>query len=45
MRGVRGVRLETVRVGQRRYVTRESLEAFVAELNKTDGERLADEGC
>jgi hypothetical protein len=44
-RGVRGVKLETVRVGNRRFVTQEAIDRFLAELNKSDSERLAEEGA
>lgn len=44
-KGVRGVKLETTRVGSRVYVTQEAIERFLAELNTSDDERLAHEGC
>jgi hypothetical protein len=45
MRGVRGVKLDTVVVGHRRFVTKEAIDQFLAELNETDNDRLAKEGC
>jgi len=36
LRGIRGVKLETVLVGGRRYVSRESLRRFCEELNAAD---------
>lgn len=45
LKGVRGVKLETVVIGQRRFVTREAINRFIRRLNTTDAERLASEGC
>jgi hypothetical protein len=44
-KGVNGVRLQTKRVGNRRFTTQGAIDQFLAELNKTDAERLAEEGC
>jgi len=44
-KGVNGVKLRTWRVGNRVYTTEAALDDFLAELNKTDAERLAEEGC
>lgn len=40
--GVNGTKLETVRVGGRVFVTQEAIERFLAELNKSDADRLAE---
>ena len=45
MKGVNGVKLKSVRVGHRRYVTQEGIDEFIKELSKTDSERLAEEGA
>ncbi len=44
-KGVRGVKLETTRVGSRVFVTQEAIQRFLNELNTTDDQRLAQEGC
>jgi hypothetical protein len=44
--GVRGgIRLRTIRSGGRVFTTQEWVEEFLAQLNTTDDERLADDGC
>jgi hypothetical protein len=45
VKGVNGVKLETKRVGNRRFTTQAAIDEFIEELNKTDAERLAAEGC
>ena len=42
--GVNGVKLETIVVERRRFVTQEAIEQFLAELNASDAERLEAEG-
>lgn len=44
-KGVRGVKLETKRFGNRNFVTQAAIDRFLAELNTTDAERLESEGC
>jgi len=45
LKGVNGVKLKTVMIGHRRYVTQEAIDEFIKQLNTTDAERLASEGC
>jgi len=45
LKGVRGVKLETKRFGNRVFVTQEAIDRFLTELNTTDAERLQNEGC
>lgn len=44
-RGVRGVKLWSYRVGGRIYTTSEAVQEFLNELNRSDDERLARDGC
>ena len=44
IRGVRGVKLETIQAGKRRFTTKEAIDQFLAELNTSDAERLEGEG-
>lgn len=44
-KGVNGIFLETIKVGRRRFTTQEAIDQFLAELNKTDAERLEEEGA
>ena len=44
LKGVNGVKLETIQVGKRRFVTKEAIDQFLAELNTSDAERLEAEG-
>lgn len=44
-KGVRDVKLETVVVGHRRFVTQEAIDEFIRKLNQTDADRLEAEGC
>jgi hypothetical protein len=43
--GVHGVILKSIRVGRRIFTTKEAIDEFLAELNKTDAERLEEEGA
>lgn len=44
-KGVHGVKLETKRFGNRVFVTQEAIDRFLAELNQSDADKLAAEGC
>ena len=44
-KGVNGVKLRTKKAGNRKFTTPEWIEEFLAELNKSDSERLAEEGA
>jgi hypothetical protein len=44
-KGVRGVKLKTKRVGNRLYTTEAAIDAFLAELNTSQNDQLAAEGC
>ena len=45
LRGVRGVRLRTIRAGGGVYTPAESVAEFLRELNESADERLAGDGC
>jgi Protein of unknown function (DUF1580) len=40
-RGVGGIKLTTIRVGGRRYVTRRALDEFLCQLNRANGSNRA----
>ncbi len=44
-KGVRGIRLRTVRVGHRRFTTQDDIDQFLAKLNESTDQQLAREGC
>ena len=44
-KGVRGVLLESVRAGGRRYTTPGYVAQFLSKLNKSEDERLKEDGC
>jgi hypothetical protein len=44
-RGVGGIKLPTIRVGRRRFTTQGDIDRFLAELNKSDSDRLTEAGC
>lgn len=44
-RGIKGVKLGTIRVGGRRLTTKEDIDLFLSRLNETDEERLVKAGC
>lgn len=45
IKGVNGVKLRTKKAGNRKFTKPEWIEEFLAELNKSDSERLAEEGA
>lgn len=45
LRGVKGRKLKVIRIGGRVFTTAEFISEFLNELNLTDDERLARDGC
>lgn len=43
--GVRGCKLKAIRIGSRLYSCDQWRDEFIAELNRSDAEKLQEEGC